>query len=95
MVFSITKRKSNCFWFSGFTFFPELLLAHCRQTPRLGRQRDAVPGNSPLERSHELELDFFPGDRGVRVVIQVPEALLDKSFSRISQRHVIQPFVLG
>src|ERR1017187_6689854 len=79
--------------------FPESLIhyepAFQRQTPRQSRQRGAEPGSSPLERSHEPELGFFSGDGGVRVGLQFPEELLDRSFSRIGQRPVIQPFVLG
>ena len=79
--------------------FPESMMqsepAFQTQTPRLSRQMGADPGSSPLERSHEPEPGFFPGDGGVRVGLQFPEELLDRSFSRIGQRPVIQPFVVG
>ena len=58
------------------------------------RQRGADPDGSALERSHEPGLGFFPRDGGVRVGFQVPETLLDKRLSRISQRPIIQPLLL-
>src|ERR1039458_621690 len=78
--------------------FPESLThyepAFQTQTPRQSRQRGADPGSSPLERSHEPELSFLPGDVGAQVGLEVPKTLLDKSFSRIGQRPVIQPLGL-
>ena len=50
--------------------------------------------SSPLERSHEPDLGFLPGDGGVRVGLQVPKVLLDESLLRLRQRPVIEPFVV-
>src|ERR1035437_4300900 len=90
------RRKSQKRWQSSL---PKSLI-HCErafqtQTPRTDWYKGADPGNSPLERSHEPKPGFFPGDGGVRVGLQAPETLLDKSFSRIGKRPVIQPLVVG
>jgi len=63
-------------------------MASRRSKPKLPEpsgQRGADPGSSPLERSQEPELGFFPGYGGVRVGLEVPEALLDESFPHIGQ----------
>ena len=65
------------------------------QTPRLNRQRGSDPAIPPLERSHEPKLGFFPRDGGVRVGLEVPEALLANSAFHIGERTVLQPLVLG
>jgi len=42
-------------------------------------------GLSQVERSHEPEPGFFPGDGGVQVGLQVPEARFDESFPHSGQ----------
>ena len=66
------RRKSQKRWQRSL---PKSLI-HCEpasqtQTPRTDRYKGADPGNSPLERSHEPELGFFPRDGGVPVGLRL------------------------